>query len=288
MTLRIFEQDERAQSRSLPQEHHCPKTVSSVLYRLHSGGRERRHGAWCMKPQTRGLGRRWRSSFSPNPRSVDRRARTASCEKSAFIEPRPSKHLHGFTTSAIDTRRATRSSSWPSTKAVDACMNSPSFGPLSIDDARSTAIQIAPRAASEHTAGITHRDVKPANIIVTNNGAVQTPRFRYCQTHRCQQVSTNTAVCRERPLICRRNKCEANRMFDREPIPRLWCLLSLTKCSVASGPSTATRFLSSCLRSRRPRRNPSQISAGDVPAPLAAVVNRALVKDRDQRYQNFQ
>jgi serine/threonine protein kinase/tetratricopeptide (TPR) repeat protein len=44
-------------------------------------------------------------------------------------------------------------------------------GPLKIEDAVDTAIQVAQGLAKAHEHGIVHRDVKPANIMITSDGA---------------------------------------------------------------------------------------------------------------------
>lgn len=50
-------------------------------------------------------------------------------------------------------------------------------GPLSLEEATSIAIQIAQGLAKAHEQGIIHRDIKPGNIIITNDGIVKIVDF---------------------------------------------------------------------------------------------------------------
>jgi len=50
-------------------------------------------------------------------------------------------------------------------------------GPLSIDEAKDIALQLAAGLKEAHERGIIHRDIKPANIMITNKGQTKITDF---------------------------------------------------------------------------------------------------------------
>jgi serine/threonine-protein kinase len=68
-----------------------------------------------------------------------------------------------------------------------------SGGPMTVDDTVSIAIQVCDALQAAHDAGVVHRDVKPANILVTATGAVKVCDFGIARVARVTQARLTDA-----------------------------------------------------------------------------------------------
>jgi eukaryotic-like serine/threonine-protein kinase len=164
-------------------------------------------------------------------------------------------------------------------------------GPLAIMDAIETAIQMASALEAAHQAGIVHRDVKPENVMLRRDGYVKVLDFGLARPTEQQEVGTEAAtlVNTEAGQIVGTasymspEQARGQRVDARSDIFSIGMVIY----EMAAGRSpfigaTNSDIVASILKEEPPRLSSL---ATDVPTELERIVNQALVKDKDGRYQ---
>ena len=159
-------------------------------------------------------------------------------------------------------------------------------GPMSIDLARSLALQIARGLERAHQAGVVHRDIKPANIMITEHSEAKVLDFGIAKM--AGEVGlTKTGSSVGTPAYMSPEQTGTGDEIDgRTDVWSLGVLLyemlSGRRPFVGEHPQAVIRGILEeeppSLRSLRP----------EIDASLERVVARALAKDPDHRYPNME
>lgn len=131
--------------------------------------------------------------------------------------------------------------------------------------------------AACHQAGILHLDIKPANVLVTNDGGVKIVDFGIARA-----ASDATATVAGTPHYMAPEQFEG-RADERSDIYSVGCLLY--ECLTGKPPFEGTMAAQLMAHRNHPRPDPRAITP-EVPADLAAVVARAMSVDPADRYQS--
>ncbi len=158
-------------------------------------------------------------------------------------------------------------------------------GPLPPEEVLELAVQIGDGLARAHARGIVHRDVKPANVMVTREGRVKLLDFGLAKLRGATPITREGAVIGT-PHYMSPEQLRGEALDGRTDV---WSLgVVLYEALTASLPFEAESgpALFNVILSRRPKRL-RELRPG-VPEALAAAIEKALSKPRDQRYPRME
>jgi serine/threonine protein kinase, bacterial len=157
-------------------------------------------------------------------------------------------------------------------------------GPMS--PARAVAIirQVAAALDAAHASGVTHRDVKPENILITSDDFAYLVDFGIARAAADRGLTqTGTAMGSYKYMAPER--FTGNEVTYRSDIYSLACVLG--ECLTGSPPFRADsieRLVAAHLMEPAPR--PSQLRPGRVPAAVDQVVAKGMAKNPEERYRS--
>jgi eukaryotic-like serine/threonine-protein kinase len=158
-------------------------------------------------------------------------------------------------------------------------------GPLLPERAAEIAGDVCAGLAFAHSHGIVHRDVKPANIMITKNGEVKVTDFGIARAASSETV-TQTATVLGTAQYFSPEQAQAGPVDARSDIYSLGIVLyeMLTRQVPFTGSSPVA------IAYKHVKEDPIQPSRlnADIPPALEAIVMKALAKNPDNRYQNAQ
>jgi len=152
-------------------------------------------------------------------------------------------------------------------------------GPLSVDDAVETAIQVAQGLAKAHEKGIVHRDIKPANIMITNDGVVKILDFGLAKLSGATQL-TKTGTTLGTLAYMSPEQAQGVEVDHRTDI---WAL-GIILYEMLSGQHPFKGDYEQAVIYSILSEEPEPLS--NLPAELEQIVQKALQKEPSERYQS--
>lgn len=155
-------------------------------------------------------------------------------------------------------------------------------GPLPVAEARDIAIQVARGLARAHEAGIVHRDVKPANVMLTRRGEAKILDFGIARLQGDEASLTRTGASWGTPAYMSPEQARGEPVDGRTDVWSLGVMLYEMLAGRRPFGGDSMEAVVSAILTREPE--PLERVRPDVPPELARVVERALTKDPAERY----
>jgi hypothetical protein len=164
-------------------------------------------------------------------------------------------------------------------------------GPLSIEDALSTAVQVAAALEAAHSSGIVHRDLKPANVMLAHNDVVKLLDFGLAAETsidaadpRVPSNLTQTGMIQGTPGYMAPEQVRGEPVGTQSDVWAFGCLLF----EMLSGQPAFTQATAIETIARVLEREPNlDLLSPDCPASVQRLVARCLEKKRRRRLHHI-
>ncbi|MFZ0904268.1 MAG: protein kinase [Mycobacterium sp.] len=157
-------------------------------------------------------------------------------------------------------------------------------GPMSPPRAVAIMRQVASALDAAHANGVTHRDVKPENVLITPDDFAYLLDFGIARAATDQGL-TQTGMAMGTYKYMAPERFTGNEVTYRSDIYALACVLG--ECLTGSPPFRADsieRLVAAHLMEAAPR--PSQLRPGRIPAAMDDVIAKGMAKNPDERYRS--
>jgi serine/threonine-protein kinase len=157
-------------------------------------------------------------------------------------------------------------------------------GPMSPPRAVAIVRQVASALDAAHANGVTHRDVKPENVLITGDDFAYLVDFGIARAATDQGI-TQTGMAMGTYKYMAPERFTGNEVTYRSDIYALACVLG--ECLTGSPPFRADsieRLVAAHLMEPAPR--PSQLRPGRIPVALDQVVAKGMAKSPEERYRS--
>ena len=169
---------------------------------------------------------------------------------------------------------------------------------LPIPEAVGVAVQVASALSASHAAGIVHRDIKPDNVMIRNDGVVKVLDFGLAKASgfttangadfdamTLDSGSTSPGLIVGTPQYMSPEQARGKELDGRTDVFSLGILLfeMVTGRSPFAGDTFADTMAG--ILTREPRRLDNFVT--DPPSGLVQIIERALKKDRNDRYSSM-
>ncbi|TWH21753.1 serine/threonine-protein kinase [Prauserella rugosa] len=158
-------------------------------------------------------------------------------------------------------------------------------GPMPERRAMEVMADVSAALDFSHRHGIVHRDVKPANVMITRGGAVKVMDFGIARAvHDGQAAMTQTAAVIGTAQYLSPEQARGERVDARSDVYAAGCVLY--ELVTGDPPFTGDSPVAVAYQHVREDPKPPSASNPDVSPELDAVVLKALAKGADNRYQS--
>ncbi|MBI4586087.1 MAG: serine/threonine protein kinase [Planctomycetes bacterium] len=157
-------------------------------------------------------------------------------------------------------------------------------GPLSLEEVRTTGLEVCRALAALHGAGIVHGDLKTANLMKDRSGRILLTDFGLSVSWRSACRPVDSGHITGSPLFMAPEQIEGEEIGPRTDLYGLGAVLY----NLASGhyPANAASLTELFARIRRGEIVPLEERRPDLPWPFAEVVARALERSPEDRFSS--